>query len=284
MGNTLFPDDPDKVSVIRYLTPDITTFSLPFARFGIVKFGARATLVKLPSGNLLIFSPTPLTPTIRSVIAKTGTGQIGYIVAPDTEHHLHLSAWKTAYPGARIIAPEGLLEKRQRTLGNGPDTSADCNPAFDYIYTAANKYSLQVSDDPEFHATFAVEYVHSHPNREIVLLHKPSRYLIQADLMFNLPGTEQYSLSGEKAEDGLWNRLGMGWMKARTPAERTAQARFVWYVLAAGDRKNFGESIRRIWGWDFGGIVPCHGDVIEDDQEGKGREVFEGVFEGFLKG
>ncbi|RAL08202.1 uncharacterized protein BO97DRAFT_428513 [Aspergillus homomorphus CBS 101889] len=279
MSSNLFTGDPNKVTVIRQLNPDITTFSVPFARFGVLKFGGRGTLVKLPSGSLLIFSPVTLTAEIQSVIAATGTGQVAYIVAPDIEHHIHLSAWKAAYPEALIIAPEGLHEKRQ-AQSQSATTTTDANPTFDIIYTPTNKHTLTIT--PEFHATFEIEYVHSHGNREIVLLHKPTRMLIQADLLFNLPAWEQYSLTDEDAGAGWWNRTGMGWMKTGTAAERKAQARFVWYVLAAKDRKGFGESIRRIAGWGgLAGVVPCHGDVIEG--EDRAREVFEGVFGDFLK-
>lgn len=38
------PSNPSDVMVIRDITPNITTFSMPFARFGIVKVGGRATL------------------------------------------------------------------------------------------------------------------------------------------------------------------------------------------------------------------------------------------------
>jgi hypothetical protein len=44
MGSKLFPGDPNKVMVIRQLTPEITTLSVPFSRFGLLKFGGRATL------------------------------------------------------------------------------------------------------------------------------------------------------------------------------------------------------------------------------------------------
>lgn len=40
----LQPSDPSSMMVIRDITPNITTFSLPFARFGVVKVGGRATL------------------------------------------------------------------------------------------------------------------------------------------------------------------------------------------------------------------------------------------------
>lgn len=40
----LFPSNPSEVMVIRYVTPDIVTLSLPFSRFGLIKFGGRGTL------------------------------------------------------------------------------------------------------------------------------------------------------------------------------------------------------------------------------------------------
>ena len=40
----LAPSDPSKVMVIRQVTPNITTLSLPFARFGIFKVGGRGSI------------------------------------------------------------------------------------------------------------------------------------------------------------------------------------------------------------------------------------------------
>lgn len=40
----LFPSNPSATMVIRNVTPNIVTMSLPFARFGIFSFGARGTL------------------------------------------------------------------------------------------------------------------------------------------------------------------------------------------------------------------------------------------------
>lgn len=44
MTSKLFPGDPEQVMVIRQVTPEITTLSVPFSRFGRIKFGGRATL------------------------------------------------------------------------------------------------------------------------------------------------------------------------------------------------------------------------------------------------
>ena len=47
MTSKLIPSNPEKVMVIRKVTPDITTLSVPFLRFGKLKIGGRGTLGKL---------------------------------------------------------------------------------------------------------------------------------------------------------------------------------------------------------------------------------------------
>ncbi|EGD98319.1 hypothetical protein TESG_05698 [Trichophyton tonsurans CBS 112818] len=174
----LAPSDPESVMVIRKVCDDIITCSLPFARLGVLKFGGRATIVRLQTGAIAVFSPVALTPSVSEAVASLN-GTVKYLIAPDMEHHLFLADWAKAYPDAVIIAPEGLWEKRQKN----PTTSG---PKFEHIYTAQNKETLHISD--EFAADFDVEYIHAHVNREIVLLHKPTATLIQADLFFNPPG------------------------------------------------------------------------------------------------
>lgn len=44
MTSKLIPPNPDKVMVIRNVTPDVVTLSLPFARFGRINIGGRGTL------------------------------------------------------------------------------------------------------------------------------------------------------------------------------------------------------------------------------------------------
>lgn len=226
-------------------------------------FANRITAVRLQNGPLVVFSPVGLTPDAREAVNSLG-GNVKYIVAPDLEHHIFVTPWKEAYPNAQIIAPEGLKEKREKN----PETRG---VGYDHIFTAANKRSLKISD--EFHANFDVEYVNSHPSREIVLLHKPSKTLIEADLLFNLPATEQFSKSGESATEGILTKVFSTFQSTQPPA--MGQKRFIWYVLSAKDRKGFAQSAAMIEGWDFDRIIPCHGDVIES----RGKEIFRNLFE-----
>lgn len=44
MSDKLIPPNPDEVMVIRNVTPEIVTLSVPFLRFGKIKLGGRASL------------------------------------------------------------------------------------------------------------------------------------------------------------------------------------------------------------------------------------------------
>jgi glyoxylase-like metal-dependent hydrolase (beta-lactamase superfamily II) len=149
-----------------------------------------------------------LTPAVRAKIDSLG-GNVRYLVAPDIEHHIFLSEWARAFPGAKLIGPEGLPEKRHKVADAGSDPQIG-REEFAVVVTRDNARRLSVDD--EFDRDFEVEYVHAHPNRELVFVYKPDRVLIEADLMFNLPAIEQYSRVPEeqKPKQGLIARLATG--------------------------------------------------------------------------
>lgn len=225
----------------------------------------------MATGSMAVFSPVSLTPEVHDTINALG-GHVRYIAALDLEHHLQLTAWKEAFPDAEIIAPEGLWEKRQK------------NPAykdtkFGHVFTRSKEGKQSVSE--EFDAEFETEYVYGHPSRELVFLHKPSRTLIEADLLFNLPAREQYSKTRE-GPSGLLTKIANTFMSATPPA--TLQKRFAWYVLARPDRRAFIQSMERIDQWDFNRLIPCHGDVVESGAKGVFRTVMEWFLDVHKKG
>jgi hypothetical protein len=57
MADKLIPKNPEEVMVIRDLSPNVTTFSVPFLRFGRIKFGGRATVGNPPLSFSLFFTP-----------------------------------------------------------------------------------------------------------------------------------------------------------------------------------------------------------------------------------
>ena len=210
----------------------------------------------MTNGALLVYSPTALTTEARSAVEELGN-DVQYLAAPDIEHHIFLSDWARAFPRARVLGVEGLAEKREKNAETKGLT-------FSHTFTEKNKTGLRV--DEAFHRDFEVEYVGAHSNCELALLYKPERTLLQADLIFNLPAREQYSRTSENPTAGIWTKVFMAVFN--TQGHAMAQRRFLWYVASKGDRKSFAESVKRINGWNFDRMIPCHGDVVETGGKG----------------
>lgn len=266
----LVPFDTEAVMVIREVAPNVTTFSAPFLRFGRIKIGSRATAVKLRSGSYAVFPGVAPNPTVRKAL---GSAPVDYLVALDFEHHVFLSAWAAAFPSAKVIGPEGLPEKRSKM--NATDKDVTIVP-FSTVFTAAGKQDIKIGG--AFDEEFEYEYVHVHPNKELVFFHRPSKTLIEADLLFNLPATEQFSRTGVDPTTGWATRI-FGALQ-NTKEGNMWQKRLLWYVFGSADRPAFNKSIQRINSWDFENIVPCHGDSII----GNGKSVFERIFGWHLEG
>ncbi|KAF2634609.1 hypothetical protein P280DRAFT_413423 [Massarina eburnea CBS 473.64] len=263
MTSKLIPSNPDQVMVIRDLVPrTITTLSVPFLRFGKLKIGGRGTIVRLQNGSLAVFSPVALTSEVKQKVAEMG--EVKYITAMDIEHHIFLGPWHAAYPNAKVIGPEGLPEKRKSQ--NNEDVP------FATVFTTSNTHP---SIDPDFDAEFDYEYVPAHQNKEIAFHHKPTKTLIQADLLFNYPSTEQFSKTGVDPTSGILTKL----FGAVTNTQSVWQKRFIWYGISSGDRQGFAQSVARINQWDFERMIPCHGDVVETEA----KSVFQRVFDWHLE-
>ncbi|KAL1887515.1 hypothetical protein Sste5346_010177 [Sporothrix stenoceras] len=285
MSDKLVPSNPADVMVIRDITPNITTLSVPFARFGSIEVGGRCTIVRMTGGGVLVFSPVALTPDAAAVVTRLGGKEgVRYLVAPDIEHHIFLSEWLKAYPNARIVAPQGLAEKRAATKGKNPRVNVD--DTFFAILQDKRKQPMSEPQPvaPDFDADFGLVYFEMHPNKEIVLLYRPENILIEADLMFNLPALEQYqrvdpaTRRGAPGSATLLNRIFQAFMK--TEGDLKWAHRFQWYLTSSSDRARFNEGIRVVDAWPFETIIPCHGETITKDAKAVFRRVFEWHLEG----
>jgi hypothetical protein len=188
---------------------------------------------------------------------------VKYLIAPDIEHHIFISDWHSQYPKAHVIGPEGLPEKR------AADNSITYKVPFSTVFTAKDKHNITVSE--EFDRDFDYEYVDSHVNKELVFLYKPEKALIEADYLFNLPATEQYSRTGESATKGLLTKIFVA--VNSTQGKAIWQKRLLWYALAS--KPGYITSTKKIATWDFDMLIPCHGDVIEKGAKGVFNKLFE---------
>jgi hypothetical protein len=169
---------PENKTVIRDVTPEITTFSVPFNRFapfGFRKFvavGNRATAIRLHDGRILLLNPVPLEPTVQTTL--TALGGVHFI-ASDLGHHLSVKEYLAVWPDAKTIGVPGLETKRKDVKWDficGDWTRGGPEDTFGF------------TDDFE---TVMFEGFITHC---VAWYHKPTRTLIQSDLMMNLPCTE----------------------------------------------------------------------------------------------
>ncbi|CDZ98574.1 Protein of unknown function DUF4336 [Phaffia rhodozyma] len=221
-------------TVIRSITPAISIFSVPFKRFGLMKIGGRSTAVKLANNDIFIIPSSPLGEDVKAEIARLG-GQVKYLVAPDFEHTMFTKVYSKEYPSALCIGPEGVDTKIPEVKWAG-----------------TYKTNGLAGADEKFGYEDEIEtcYFKSHANKDIAFLHKPSKTLIEADLLFNLPCPEQGIPAG-----GLFGFMNI--------SPGGAAHRGVVSMVSSADKKLYGQSAAIVAGWDFDRIIPCHGAVIE---------------------
>ncbi|KZS99071.1 hypothetical protein SISNIDRAFT_472105 [Sistotremastrum niveocremeum HHB9708] len=224
-------------TVIREVTRNVWTFSTPFARFGFFPIGGRSTAIKLRDGDIWVFASTPLNEPTKSKLDSIGA--VKYLVAPDGVHHLYINQFKEAYPNAKVLGVEPLVEKKKKE-----------GLIFDGVYgvdSANTKYG----------------YFSGHQNKDVAFMHNESKSLIVADLLFNLPPTEQYSQSSSSASLPFVGSLGpFGSVHKRLVS------------LVASDKAAMKKEATTVANWDFDRIIPCHGDVIETDGNKAWREAY----------
>src|SRR5436190_1190713 len=80
-------------------------------RFLGFQVGARMTLVRLSSGEVLAISPVRLTAELKAEV--DAIGPVRQVVAPNLYHHLSAGDWMAAYPEAQAHAAPGLQKKRK---------------------------------------------------------------------------------------------------------------------------------------------------------------------------
>jgi hypothetical protein len=231
--------------VIREVAKDVWIFSKPFTRSGLMPIGGRSTAIKLQSGDVWVLASTPLSEETKARLDEMGP--VKYIIGADMVHHLYLRDFKKAFPEAKLIAPVSVLERPGNT-----DLKLDGAWGKD---PEGTKYGFE--DDIQ-HCYFS-----GFKNKDVAFFHSASKSLIQADLLFNLPGKEQFSKSSSSASSFLTNSLHPGtWLHSKLIGSLVA------------DKEAMKRDVKTVLGWGFERIIPCHGDVIEKDAEKAWRDSY----------
>ena len=180
------------------------------------------TVVRLGDGSVIVHSPVALTAERRASVEAIG--RVAHLYAPNVFHHMHLGAWVEAFPAARVHAPPGLAKKRpdlriDRVHGEGE--------AFDGVLD-----EIRIDG-------FRLE--------ESVLVHRPSRTLIVADLVHNIG-----------RPDHAWTKVYAGAMGFY---DRVALSRMLRWA-AFSDRAAARRSVDALLSRPFDGLVVGHGGPI----------------------
>ena len=223
------------MEALERLAPDlwIATRPLPIA---VGDIGARMTVLRLPDRALVLHSPVRLDPALRESVDALGV--VRWILAPSKAHHLFLQDAVSAFPGAALCGARGLPEKRR-------------DLRFDHV--------LGCPPPPGWPAELLLQPVEGAPLlNEVALLHRPTRTLVLADLVFNVrPGPANRARLFHRIV-GATGRFG---------PHRLVR-------LAIRDRAAARRSLDRILAWDFDRIVMSHGEVVATG----GRALLERAF------
>ena len=118
-------------------------------------------VIRLTGGELFIWSPIPLSDELREEV--DALGDVRYLIAPNSLHHLFIGEWRRAYPAARLHAAPGLRRRRK-------DLAFDV----DLNDTPAPGWSEQID-----HVVIRGNLI----TTEVVFFHRESRTAIFTDLI-----------------------------------------------------------------------------------------------------
>ncbi|KAJ6616433.1 hypothetical protein B0H10DRAFT_2036979 [Mycena sp. CBHHK59/15] len=217
---------------------EVRGFCRPFARFSILPFGGRSTAIRLSTGDVWVLASTPLTVDTKAAIDKLGP--VKWIMGGDAVHHMFLGQFKKVYPEAKVIGVEALVAKK-KAEGLTLDGAYGADPP-------ETKYGFE---DEVRHGS---SYFSGFANKDVAWFHVSSKTLIVADLLFNLPGTEQYSKSKSSSKVPLFGKLD---------PYGSVHKHFVWGQ--GKDKAAMARDAKTVVGWAPDRIIMCHGDVIETD-------------------
>ena len=201
----------------------------PIVEVAGFRYPTRMTVIKLADEGLLICSPVALAPPLQAEVEALG--EVRWLVAPNSLHHVFLKDWQGAYPNAQIFAPPGLRKKRpdirfdEDLTGHAPSAWA---PDVDQVIVGGNLITS-----------------------EVVLFHRPSGTVIFTDLIQHFaPGW----FTGWRAVVAKLDRM-------TAPQPEVPQKFRNAFINRSAARK----AIRKILDWPFDKVVMAHAPPVRSD-------------------
>lgn len=214
---------------LERIADDVWIADGPAVRFLGFPYPTRMGVVRLPSGDLWVWSPVRADEALHREVAALG--EVRHLVEPNEIHHLALPEWIARWPRARVYAPPGLKRRRRDV-----------------------RFDAELGDDPEPAFEGAVEHVIVHGSfvmEEVLFFHEPSRTLFVGDLV------QKHDPEAFAAWQRWLMRLdGLVGPDGSTPREWRAT-----FLRRDAARA----AVRRAIAWDPERMVIAHGEWVPHD-------------------
>jgi hypothetical protein len=112
-----FRDDALAPAMLAPFAEEIWIADGPTAEVAGFRYPTRMAVIRLTGGAIFIWSPIPLGAELRAEVEALG--EVRFVIAPNSLHHLFLGDWRLAYPGARLYPPPGLRARRKDIAFDG---------------------------------------------------------------------------------------------------------------------------------------------------------------------
>lgn len=187
----------------------------------LLSLPVRSSVADVDGGRVLISPSSSLTEEQLRAL-----GDVTDIVAPSLLHTAGMKRAASVFPRARLWGPEGC-EQKLPTLAWTGRLGVDPWP------WEAQLPFVALRGQPAFN--------------EVVFLHRPSRSLLVADLVFNLVDASGAGAWLILHLFGTWRRFGVSRL----------------FLKEVKDRAAFKASVEEVLALDFDHVVPSHGAIAE---------------------
>lgn len=244
---------------VKPISKDIAVHGCPFSKTTI-PLGSTSVAIKLeaPGNPIIVTNPTiycPETEQMLELISPDATPNVKYLAALNQQHYMGLKSWIEKYPDAEVIGVEGLQEK----------TSKD-HIHFDYLFTTNAITPESVRMPKVLIDAFDIVYYPTGIFREILLLHKATKTLLTADLLFNLPAKDQYHEYWQQDATPSWYSYVYAILQVPLHYFHIDSYITIKVAQLATKRGTSFENIERVHNWQVDRIIACHGDIVEGER------------------
>jgi hypothetical protein len=213
----------------EYVKDQIWILEYPVRFAGMNLFG-RMTVIKLDSGDLIIHDPCEIDDLVKNEIDTIG--EVKYIVAPGSYHHLFVTDFQKKYPNAETFLCPGLERKRpdikfEWILGNKPDHR--WGNVLEQVVVQGTKYIW-----------------------EVAFFHRPSKTLILVDLLENIG--DDFKHPTGRVLRFWWKVVFKMWNNPKAAPE---------YQLGWGRKDIVKNGLSKILNWNAERVILAHGELIE---------------------